>query len=79
MSLEKRLSRLENARAASQACEECGFGGDETDVAYEVVWDDLDSLENPQNSEPDEPERCDACGRQLEFIITWPDESEGAA
>jgi hypothetical protein len=47
-------------------CEECGFGAGPSE--YEVVWHDAESKDAPAG-----PKWCGACGRQVEFVVTWGD------
>ena len=64
-----RLARLEARN--SPPCEECGHGPGEPVEGYDVEWTDL------KESEPVEPEFCEACGRQLVYVVTWADIPEG--
>jgi hypothetical protein len=69
-SLERRVSRLEES-AGGGKCPRCGWGdGDDLgpDDTYEVEWGDPGGPE-------DREEFCEACGRQLVYVITWGDEA----
>lgn len=73
-SIRRRLCRLEGAN--TPPCPGCDWTGDLSEVEYEVVWEDAPS------HEPTEPKRCEECGRQLEYVVTWGDidntEEDGA-
>jgi len=70
-SLQRRVTRLEEAGGGGGECPGCGGdGGDDFGPSdtYEIVW------VNPGGPE-DREEFCEACGRQLAFVITWGDEA----
>jgi hypothetical protein len=73
VSLDRRLKKLEVARATGRPCPECGWSvgndrpGDEP-AEVEVTWVDDGSFKDP--------EFCETCGRQLVFIVTWGDTSK---
>ena len=64
-SVKGRLARLA-ADNRNKRCAECGHGGDAR-VEYEVEWVE-------ENTSADAPEFCPACGRQLSYVVTWPDD-----
>jgi hypothetical protein len=67
--LSGRIGRLENGRA--EPCPECGWDGDWSNVEIVVDWANLDR--NPARDDPAEPKWCEACGHQLEYVVTWTD------
>ncbi len=67
-SLGGRVRRLEGDAAGREPCEECENVLPGEPVEYDVEWDD--------HGTHGEPEFCSGCGRQLVFIVTWPDVPE---
>ena len=66
-SMTRRVDRLED-EGGSKPCEECAHGeAAGGPVTYEIEWDD------GGDTSADAPEFCPACGRQLSYVITWPD------
>ena len=71
-SVQAKVSRLEEATGGTggDACPLCGGSGDDfgPDDTYEVEWVD-------PGGPGDREEFCEACGRQLVYVITWGDEA----
>ncbi len=63
-SVRQRLDKLA-ADTVSKPCAECGHGSD-VRVEYAVEW-----VEDGPSA--DASEFCPTCGRQLAYVITWPD------
>jgi hypothetical protein len=71
-SVQAKVSRLEEATGGDggDECPRCGWGaGDDfgPDDTYEVKWVD-------PGGPDDREEFCEACSRQLVYVITWGDE-----
>ena len=68
-SLERRVARLEDAAGGGGGCPECGWGGgDDDNYTYEITFID-------PGGPDDREEFCEACGRQLVYVLTWGDEA----
>jgi hypothetical protein len=67
--LNGRVKRLENGRV--KPCEECGFGGDRSDVEIVVEWTDLDG--EGEYTGPEKTTYCETCGEPAETVVTWED------
>ena len=68
-SLQAKVSRLEAAAGGGGECPRCGWG-EEGDVnhTYEVTFVEPGGPE-------DREEFCEACGRQLVYVIGWGGEA----
>jgi hypothetical protein len=67
--IQRRVARLEES-AGSGECSRCGWGGGDDfgpNDTYELTWIDPGGAE-------DREEFCEACGRQLVYVLTWGDE-----
>ena len=72
--MRRRLERLKEsvrpelaADNENNPCGACGHGPG-VRVEYEVEWvEDTDTVD-------DAPDFCPACGRQLSYVVTWPDD-----
>lgn len=59
---------MEEAVGGADECLRCGCGGDDDNRLYELTFIDP--------GEPDDREGyCEACGRQLVYVLTWGDEA----
>jgi hypothetical protein len=72
-SVATKVLRLEKATGGDGGeCPRCGWGGGDNDFGphdtYELVWVDPDGPE-------DREEFCEACGRQLVYVLIWGDEA----
>ena len=72
-SVQAKVSWLEKATGGSggDECPRCGWGGGDDfgpDDTYEVEWVD-------PGGPDDREEFCEACGRQLVYVVTWGDDS----
>lgn len=65
----RRLARLEAEHAPP--CGECGHAPGGPVEGYDVEWTDI------EEAEPAEPEFCEACGRQLVYVVEWDDIPSG--
>jgi hypothetical protein len=65
--IERRVTRLEEATGGGDKCPECGNGPEDDKRPYEVVFMD------PDDATPDE--WCETCGRALSLTIhmNWGD------
>ena len=63
-SIERRVAALEEASGVGGGCPECGGPDDPDDHStYELVW-----------AEEAEEEWCETCGRQIGFVLRWPED-----
>jgi hypothetical protein len=67
-SLERRVSRLEEAVGAGGECPRCGWGEGDVNYTYELTFIDPGGPE-------DREEYCEVCGRQLVIVLSWGDEA----
>ena len=60
---------LEATGGTGDECPRCGSGGgDDHNHTYEVTWID-------PGGPDDREEFCEACGRELVYVLTWGDEA----
>ena len=78
MGLRRQLERLEEVYGGGwrPPCDACGgggnLGGDEGEATYELTFPG-DRSDDDLGVEPQE-EYCGSCGRQLTWVLTFPDE-----
>jgi hypothetical protein len=70
--IQRRVAALEAFASDGGKCPRCGWGGGDGDFGphdtYELVWVDPDGPD-------DREEFCEACDRQLVYVLTWGDDS----